>query len=117
MSLFYRRHFCVRSQLRSVLSLWLQQLVELVYCLARLKVAASTGHSVVLVDTSEDILKKCTKGIEASLKRVAKKKFAEKPEDGEAFVQKGTDLVVEAIVENLKVKQDLFGALDKAAPE
>ncbi|KAG1956291.1 3-hydroxybutyryl-CoA dehydrogenase [Pimephales promelas] len=97
------------------------------------QVAASTGHSVVLVDTSEDILKKSAKSIEASLKRVAKKKFAEKPEDGEAFVQKvlknistssdaasvvqGTDLVVEAIVENLKVKQDLFGALDKVAPE
>uniref|UniRef100_A0A9J8CA91 3-hydroxyacyl-CoA dehydrogenase n=1 Tax=Cyprinus carpio carpio TaxID=630221 RepID=A0A9J8CA91_CYPCA len=97
------------------------------------QVAASTGHSVVLVDTSEDILKKSAKGIESSLKRVAKKKFAEKPEDGEAFIQKilkniststdaasvvqGTDLVVEAIVENLKVKQDLFGALDKAAPE
>lgn len=97
------------------------------------QVAASTGHSVVLVDTSADILKKSAKGIENSLKRVAKKKFAEKPEDGEAFVQKvlkniststdaasvvhGTDLVVEAIVENLKVKQDLFGALDKVAPE
>ncbi|XP_056312543.1 hydroxyacyl-coenzyme A dehydrogenase, mitochondrial [Danio aesculapii] len=97
------------------------------------QVAASTGHSVVLVDTSADILNKSAKGIENSLKRVAKKKFAEKPEDGEVFVQKvlkniststdavsvvhGTDLVVEAIVENLKVKQDLFGALDKVAPE
>lgn len=46
------------------------------YC----QVAATTGHSVVLVDTSEDILKKSIKGIETSLKRVAKKKFAEKPE-------------------------------------
>lgn len=97
------------------------------------QVAASTGHSVVLVDTSEDILKKSIKGIETSLKRVAKKKFAEKPEDGEAFVQKvvkniaiatdaasvvkGTDLVVEAIVENLKIKQNIFGSLDKVAPE
>lgn len=35
---------------------------------------------MVLVDTSEDILKKSAKGIESSLKRVAKKKFAEKPE-------------------------------------
>ncbi|KAA0721979.1 Hydroxyacyl-coenzyme A dehydrogenase, mitochondrial [Triplophysa tibetana] len=98
------------------------------------QVAAATGHSVVLVDMSEDILKKTFKGIETSLKRVAKKKFAEKPEDGEAFVQKvvknisiatdaaasvaqGTDLVVEAIVENVKVKQNLFGSLDKVAPE
>ncbi|TRY65948.1 hypothetical protein DNTS_012352 [Danionella cerebrum] len=97
------------------------------------QVAASTGHSVALVDTSEEILKKSAKGIETSLRRVAKKKFADKPEDGEAFIQKvlknistssdamsvvhATDLVVEAIVENLKVKQDLFGALDKVAPE
>ncbi|XP_072533193.1 hydroxyacyl-coenzyme A dehydrogenase, mitochondrial [Salminus brasiliensis] len=97
------------------------------------QVAATTGHSVVLVDTSEDILKKSAKSIEGSLKRVVKKKFADKPEAGEEFVQKvlkniststdaaavaqKTDLVVEAIVENLKVKQDLFSALDKVAPE
>ncbi|XP_062851374.1 hydroxyacyl-coenzyme A dehydrogenase, mitochondrial [Trichomycterus rosablanca] len=97
------------------------------------QVAAVTGHTVVLVDTCEDILKKSTKGIESSLKRVVKKKFADKPEAGEEFVQKvlksvststdaasvvpSTDLVVEAIVENLKVKQNLFSALDKVAPE
>lgn len=97
------------------------------------QVAASTGHTVTLVDTSEDILKKSVKGIEGSLKRVVKKKFADKPEAGEEFIQKvlknvaissdakaavqSTDLVLEAIVENLKIKQDLFGALDKVAPE
>lgn len=52
---------------------------------------------------------------------------------GEEFIQKvlhnvststdsgsaaqGSDLVLEAIVENLKVKQDIFGQLDKVAPE
>lgn len=97
------------------------------------QVAATTGHSVVLVDMSEDILKKSAKSIEGSLKRVVKKKFADKPEAGEEFLQKvmknvsistdaaavvqKTDLVVEAIVENLKVKQDLFSTLDKVAPE
>uniref|UniRef100_A0A3B3SRJ8 Hydroxyacyl-coenzyme A dehydrogenase, mitochondrial n=1 Tax=Paramormyrops kingsleyae TaxID=1676925 RepID=A0A3B3SRJ8_9TELE len=97
------------------------------------QVAATTGHTVVLVDTSEDILKKSTQGIEGSLKRVAKKKFADKPEAAAEFLQKvlknistntdassavrSTDLVVEAIVENLKVKQSLFSSLDKAAPE
>lgn len=97
------------------------------------QVAASTGHTVTLVDTSEDILKKSVKGIEGSLKRVVKKKFADKPEAGEEFIQKvlknvsttsdakaaaqSTDLVLEAIVENLKIKQDLFSALDKIAPE
>ncbi|KAM7419371.1 hypothetical protein PAMA_016481 [Pampus argenteus] len=96
------------------------------------QVAATTGHSVTLVDTSDDILKKSVKGIEGSLKRVVKKKFADKPEAGEEFIQKvlqnvststdaattvqGTDLVLEAIVENLKIKQDIFGGLDKLAP-
>ncbi|XP_062386687.1 hydroxyacyl-coenzyme A dehydrogenase, mitochondrial [Sardina pilchardus] len=97
------------------------------------QVAATTGHTVVLVDTSEDILKKSAKGIEGSLKRVVKKKFADKPEAGEEFIQKimknvststdansvvqNTDLVIEAIVENLQIKQGLFGALDKVAPQ
>lgn len=30
---------------------------------------------------------------------------------------KQTDLVIEAIVENLEIKKELFAALDKAAPE
>lgn len=96
------------------------------------QVAASTGHSVVLVDMSEDILSKSAKGIEGSLKRVVKKKFADKPEAGAEFIQKvmqnfststdaasavqNTDLVLEAIVENLQIKQGLFGGLDKVAP-
>uniref|UniRef100_A0A8C9SLD3 3-hydroxyacyl-CoA dehydrogenase n=1 Tax=Scleropages formosus TaxID=113540 RepID=A0A8C9SLD3_SCLFO len=70
------------------------------------QVAAATGHTVVLVDTSEDILKKSATGIEGSLTRIAKKKFADKPEAGQEF----------AIVENLKTKQELFSALDKVAP-
>lgn len=33
-----------------------------------------------------------------------------------ASVVQGTDLVLEAIVENLKIKQGVFGGLDKLAP-
>ncbi|XP_034044418.1 hydroxyacyl-coenzyme A dehydrogenase, mitochondrial [Thalassophryne amazonica] len=96
------------------------------------QVAASTGHMVTLLDTSDDILKKSVSGIEGSLKRVVKKKFADKPEAGAEFIQKvmlsvktttdassaaqGADLIVEAIVENLKIKQDLFVKLDNVAP-
>ena len=38
--------------------------------------AATTGHKVVMVDTSEDILQKSVKSIQASLARVGKKTFA-----------------------------------------
>lgn len=97
------------------------------------QVAASTGHNVVLVDQTDDILRKSKASIEKSLQRVAKKKFAEKPKDGEAFILdvtrrlstqtdaakavKNADLVIEAIVENLDIKKKLFSALDKAAPK
>uniref|UniRef100_A0A3P9N1X6 Hydroxyacyl-CoA dehydrogenase n=1 Tax=Poecilia reticulata TaxID=8081 RepID=A0A3P9N1X6_POERE len=97
------------------------------------QVAASTGHSVTLVDMTDDILKKAMKGIQSSLRRVVKKKFSDDPESGDDFIQKvmqnvstntnpaaavtSSDLVVEAIVENMKIKQDLFGFLDKMAPE
>uniref|UniRef100_A0A2K5NCZ0 Hydroxyacyl-CoA dehydrogenase n=1 Tax=Cercocebus atys TaxID=9531 RepID=A0A2K5NCZ0_CERAT len=97
------------------------------------QVAAATGHTVVLVDQTEDILAKSKKGIEESLRKVAKKKFAENPKAGSEFVEKtlssiatstdaasvvhSTDLVVEAIVENLKVKNELFKRLDKFAAD
>ncbi|KAM5337333.1 hydroxyacyl-coenzyme A dehydrogenase, mitochondrial [Glossophaga mutica] len=97
------------------------------------QVAATTGHTVVLVDQTEDILAKSKKGIEESLRRIAKKKFAEDPKAGSEFVGKAlsniststdaasvvhsTDLVVEAIVEKLNVKTELFKRLDKFAAE
>lgn len=67
--------------------------------------------------------------IQKSVARVAKKKA---PEDIEGFTKKvldniefttdttkavaETDVVVEAIIENIKVKRELFGFLDKKAP-
>ena len=67
-----------------------------------------------------------------SLGRVVKKKFAADPAQGEAFmadtlakiststdavaVAANTDVVIEAIVENIGIKQKLFKALDEAAP-
>lgn len=68
----------------------------------------------------EDILAKYKEGIEKSLRKATKKLFVENPKAGDEFVKKtlssiststdaisivhSTDLVVEAIVENLKVK-------------
>lgn len=95
------------------------------------QVASQTGHQVVLVDVSKEVLDKSKARIGESLKRVAKKKFADDMKAGEEFVQKtlagiavstsaeeavkNTDLVVEAIVENIDAKKKLFAALDKVA--
>ncbi|KAH8032821.1 hypothetical protein HPB51_002248 [Rhipicephalus microplus] len=95
------------------------------------QVASQTGHQVVLVDVSKEVLDKSKARIEESLKRVAKKKFVEDKKAREEFVQKtlssialstsadeavkNTDLVLEAIVENIDIKKKLFAALDKAA--
>ncbi|KAI0236047.1 Hydroxyacyl-coenzyme A dehydrogenase, mitochondrial [Lamellibrachia satsuma] len=97
------------------------------------QVAAQTGHNVVLVDMSDDILAKSTATIKKSLGRVVKKKFAAEPEKGQEFMEQAigriktstdamksvaeTDLVIEAIVENLDVKKKLFSSLDGAAPQ
>jgi len=79
-----------------------------------------------------DLLAKSEARIKTSIQRVAKKKFADKPEDGEKFISEAlgrlsvavdakealatADLVVEAIVENLEVKQKLFKEFDALAP-
>jgi 3-hydroxyacyl-CoA dehydrogenase len=92
------------------------------------KVAAATGHKVTMVELDAKLLDKAQKSIEKSLERMGKKQF--KGEEGKisAYVQeamsrinsstdlnavvKDTDLVIEAIVENLAVKQKLFGSID-----
>ena len=95
------------------------------------QVSAATGHNVTLVDQNDGLLEKCNVRIRKSLERVAKKKFAEDQEGGKKFLDttlalikystdpnqasSDCDLVVEAIVENITVKQKLFSQLDKVA--
>jgi len=97
------------------------------------QVAAQTGHKVTLVDLSEDVLSKSHANIQQSIQRIAKKKFKDDAEAGAEFIRStvglistntdavsavaDTDLVIEAIVENIAVKTALFSALDAAAPQ
>lgn len=97
------------------------------------QVAAQTGHTVYVVDLNKEILSKAEERIRTSLQRVAKKTFAEDPKGGEEFMTQTlsriqyiedpvgaaekSDLVVEAIVENMAAKHELFSKLDKAAPQ
>lgn len=95
------------------------------------QVSAATGHDVTLVDQNDGLLDKCNIRIRKSLERVVKKKFAKDQEGGKKFLgttlsrikystdpnqaSSDCDLVVEAIVENITVKQKLFSQLDKVA--
>ncbi|GBP18058.1 Hydroxyacyl-coenzyme A dehydrogenase, mitochondrial [Eumeta japonica] len=97
------------------------------------QVAAQAGQNVTLVDVSPEVLSKAQKSIETNLGRVAKKIYKDKPQEGEKFVaealgrlktstnaleaSKSTDLVVEAIVENLDVKHKVFKQLDDVADQ
>jgi len=97
------------------------------------QVAAQNAFNVTMVDLNPDALKKGQDIITSSLKRVAKKQFPEDAEKQRQFIDKtmsqiktstdseaaskDADLIIEAIVENLKTKQQLFAMLDKVAPE
>ncbi|KAK3911307.1 Hydroxyacyl-coenzyme A dehydrogenase, mitochondrial [Frankliniella fusca] len=96
------------------------------------QIAAAAGQKVVLVETNDKLLHGANSRIHESLKRVAKKQFKDNAAAGDKFVQEtmsrisgstnasegasSADLVVEAIVENMAIKQKLFADLDKAAP-
>jgi len=96
------------------------------------QVGAQTGHKVTLVDLNQEVLDKSNARIAESIKRVAKKKFKDDAAAGDKFVGEAlsrlhvstdaeaalatADLVVEAVTENLGLKQKLFKQFDAAAP-
>ncbi|XP_015374268.1 PREDICTED: hydroxyacyl-coenzyme A dehydrogenase, mitochondrial-like [Diuraphis noxia] len=96
------------------------------------QVSAQTGHNVTIVELNQEVLDKTHKSIQQSLQRVAKKVYKEKPQEGENFVSEtlsriststnltdviqSSDLVLEAIVENLAIKHKLFKSIDDIAP-
>jgi len=96
------------------------------------QVAAQTGHKVTLVDLNQQVLDKSNARITESIKRVAKKKFKEDADGANAFIDSSlsnmnvatsandaltsADLVVEAVVENMGLKQKLFAEFDTIAP-
>jgi 3-hydroxybutyryl-CoA dehydrogenase len=92
------------------------------------QVAAQSGFSVSLHDVAEEQVKKGLARIEGLLEKgVAKGKWT--GEEKEAVLSriqtatdlqeavKDTDLVIEAVVENMEVKTDLFRQLDQYSPK
>lgn len=91
------------------------------------EVAARAGMSVVVREISEDAVKAGRSRIESSLARAVKKEKITAEErdavlDRIGFVTRvedlaDRDLVIEAVVEDLAVKNELFGALDELCAE
>ena len=95
--------------------------------------SAQSNHKITLVDLNQDILAKAEKRIQASIGRVAKKTFKDDAKAGEEFVatslaniayatnaesaMASADIIVEAISENLPLKQKLFKQWDGMCPE
>ncbi|CAD5220781.1 unnamed protein product [Bursaphelenchus xylophilus] len=95
------------------------------------QVSAQAKLNVVLVDQNEKILDAAQKRIQKSLQRVAKKKFADNEAEATKFVDETlsrikvnsdlntavqkSDLVIEAIVENIAAKQKLFSQVEQSA--
>ncbi len=92
------------------------------------------GYQVTLSDVTDKALGNGQKIISKSLGRIAKKSMADKSAEEQAEFVKGvvdsityttdakgsvasTDLVIEAIIENIGIKKELFALLDKAAPQ
>lgn len=85
------------------------------------------------MDQKQEFLDKSLNIIQTSLKRVVKKKFEKDQQGGEKYLKevqgriqtsvdindavKSTDIVIEAIIENLEIKQKLFQQIDQVAPK
>ncbi len=90
------------------------------------QIAASSGYQVVMHDISESFLERAVKAVTSSLdKFVAKGKLAQDDRDQtlgrlkssvEISELASADLVIEAIVEQLEPKRQLFAKLDELCP-
>jgi len=91
------------------------------------QVAAQNGHQVILVDTNEEQLQKAQKQLSNTMLRLIEKQKVtkEKSSDIQAAITYTTvlsdfapcGLVIEAIVENLAVKHEVFSHLEKVVSD
>ena len=86
------------------------------------QVAATAGHNVVLFDTNQTALDKAKNNLESTLKKLVEKQKLTSQSSKEIIERiqfaselkecKNCELIIEAIVENLDVKQKLFSDLE-----
>lgn len=91
--------------------------------------AATAGYNVTIVEVNDQLIEKAQNSIKISLHRIAKKQFYGDTEQQDQFIAdvfkrlkgssdltgvvKQTDLVIEAVVENLGIKHEIFESIDK----
>lgn len=96
------------------------------------QVAAQKGYTVTLVDVDENALDRSKNIIKASLQRLAKKQFEDNEAKQKELIEftlsniktstnssesaKDADMIMEAIIEDIQKKQQLFSSLDGIAP-
>jgi 3-hydroxybutyryl-CoA dehydrogenase len=86
------------------------------------QVFAASGYGVTVVEVSDDLLKKGLSGIEKSLGKFVEKGAITADQRDAAIARlngttkveelAGSDIVIEAIIENLQIKRDTFARLD-----
>lgn len=91
------------------------------------QVVAQAGHQVVVREVSEELVEKGLKSIEKNLQRMVEKgSLSDAERDHARGRLRGTtrleefaeaDLIIEAIVEQLPAKKELFAALDRICPK
>ena len=91
------------------------------------QVAAQAGYPVLVREVSEQLVEKGLKSIEKNLGRLVEKGTMSAPDRDQARGRlrgttnlddlKGCDLIVEAIIEQLPAKRELWSALDKLCPK
>src|ERR1043165_4108258 len=87
------------------------------------QVAATAGGSVILFDASKPALEKAKLNLDSTLKKLAEKGKISTDEAKNIFSRvrfasdlndfKNCELIIEAVVEDLEVKQNLFSQLEK----
>ncbi len=90
------------------------------------QIFAANGYDVNLVDMNQEILKQAKAAIDKSLSRLVKKEIISEDDKSAALsrintstklgVAKNSQLVIEAVTENLKVKLEIFKTLDQDCP-
>ncbi len=91
------------------------------------QVAATAGHQVIVFDTNQAALDKAKGNLEITLKKLSEKQKITEQAAKEIFGRiqfatdlnqfKNCDLIIEAVVENLEIKQKLFVDLEATVSE